>query len=726
MSKPDISFDSRSMCLGRVSAESNSGLTPAAKVVPPRSRRIQQRINRERRVERGTRDLERGLAQLAGGPSEGRAARKGPQGAADRAALREQVQTLDRETHQGAAGAEPPLQGWRAFQRLSRDLPGYGGASAPGQALPRGAIVRAEVDKIDLPKKAAVFPVAAAVPELVGWRDWMLQADADLDGAEPVRAWADPALRGRRAGGGDGLERLAVRLLLAGMVVPTKRARGARGVKLLTVSKSSGAQRLVWDMRATNGTFSPPPYTALGSVSALAALEPGEPGFFAAAATDVPNFFYALEMPLGFEEFVVLEGVDLAHVRALLAQAGWDGHWPDDADSLGCRCLPMGFSWAPYLAQRVLEHVVAQAGLSGETELVHGRGQQALRRWATLCYLDDFTVIVKRAARDAAHADAQSLLGQVKAALERTGLGSHKDQAGSVLEVIGVVTDCDASAPPPDGSEPAAGSLVLRPRPDRFAVLLEATRYVLRSRKVHARALQRLVGHWAWWLQLRRPLYSILHATYPFLVDAGECARVRLPEAVRSELRLLLQLAPTVRCDLTWPVAPVVHMVDAGPEQGAVVYTTMRPAPVSSADVEPPPRHRWRLAVKRHWKREGGGPATDHNNLLEARTVLWAVARCARSGLRKSLCVIFTDSLVVLGAFSKGRSSSPSLNRLCRRFASLCVRYRLRVVLRYVPSAENYADGPSRGFRFPCVAPETRAKAGSKPLAPSVAARCVP
>jgi len=426
----------------------------------------------------------------------------------------------------------------------------------------------------------------------------------------------------------------------------------------------------------------------------LASLELGEPGYFSAAATDVPNFFYSLRMPAGFEAYAVLEGVDFTYVRQLLEAEGFPcGDWPADADAFGCRCLPMGFSWAPLLAQTVLEHVVAEAGLAGECELVHHREQSlALKRWATLCYLDDFTVLVKRASQAAARHAAGGLMARVKRVLDEVGLGSHKDQAGESIEVLGVLIDA------------SAGQVTLRPLPGRFSEVLAATREVLRRRSIEVHTLQRLVGHWAWWLQLCRPLYSVLQEVYPILIDSGGYGRIQLPAAVRRELRLLLHLAPCLRCKLSWPLSPKVHMVDAGPEFGAVVTTTLWPAPTFSEEVAPPPRRKWALALQRRWGRQ------EHNTLTEGRTVLWAVRRCARAGVREKRCVIYTDSLVVLGAFTKGRSSSRALNRLCRCYAALCLAFRIRPILKYVPSAENLADGPSRGIRYPCVAPETKAK----------------
>ena len=59
--------------------------------------------------------------------------------------------------------------------------------------------------------------------------------------------------------------------------------------------------------------------------------------------------------------------------------------------------------------------------------------------------------------------------------------------------------------------------------------------------------------------------------------------------------------------------------------------------------------------------------------------------------------LVFTDSLVCLGARGKGRSSSPPLLRLCRRLAAIRVACGIRIALRWVPSGWNVADGPSRG-----------------------------
>ena len=87
----------------------------------------------------------------------------------------------------------------------------------------------------------------------------------------------------------------------------------------------------------------------------------------------------------------------------------------------------------------------------------------------------------------------------------------------------------------------------------------------------------------------------------------------------------------------------------------------------------------------------------EHNNILEARAALAAARHLARSSKNwAKRHLLFTDSMVVLGAFGKGRSSSPALLRLCRRWALFRVLLQMRVYLRYVPTDLNHADGPSR------------------------------
>ncbi len=69
--------------------------------------------------------------------------------------------------------------------------------------------------------------------------------------------------------------------------------------------------------------------------------------------------------------------------------------------------------------------------------------------------------------------------------------------------------------------------------------------------------------------------------------------------------------------------------------------------------------------------------------------------------------MVFVDSLVTLGCFSKGRSSVPVFLHLCRKMAAICLATGARFFWRYVASELNVADGPSRGLPLG-AAPDTK------------------
>ena len=60
--------------------------------------------------------------------------------------------------------------------------------------------------------------------------------------------------------------------------------------------------------------------------------------------------------------------------------------------------------------------------------------------------------------------------------------------------------------------------------------------------------------------------------------------------------------------------------------------------------------------------------------------------------------LIISDSQAAIGALSKGRSSRPIFDRLCRRVASIAPGLGMTIYWRYVRASRNHADGPSRGY----------------------------
>jgi hypothetical protein len=104
---------------------------------------------------------------------------------------------------------------------------------------------------------------------------------------------------------------------------------------------------------------------------------------------------------------------------------------------------------------------------------------------------------------------------------------------------------------------------------------------------------------------------------------------------------------------------------------------------------------RWRRVALTRWGRK------EHINILEARAWLLGVRHCSRSPGRRGLRVLYlVDSLVVLGAVGKGRSSCFALNQILRRAASHSLLWGTKVMMRWIPTWMNPADGPSRGGRI--------------------------
>eukprot|EP00971_Amphidinium_carterae_P168336 3335613-Amphidinium_carterae.1 len=104
----------------------------------------------------------------------------------------------------------------------------------------------------------------------------------------------------------------------------------------------------------------------------------------------------------------------------------------------------------------------------------------------------------------------------------------------------------------------------------------------------------------------------------------------------------------------------------------------------------------WKVAFKGVWRR------TEPMVVLEARCALLAVKHLVRSSsnFNKRVLVV-SDSIAACAAISKGRSATHPLLGICPQLAALSLGCKLSVQMRWVPSEANFADGPSRGLRFP-------------------------
>eukprot|EP00808_Paulinella_micropora_P017107 g19272.t1 len=213
---------------------------------------------------------------------------------------------------------------------------------------------------------------------------------------------------------------------------------------------------------------------------------------------------------------------------------------------------------------------------------------------------------------------------------------------------------------------------IYKPDPLKLTKLMEKTTSVCSHGATSGRMIQRLVGCWTWVMLLKRP-FNLATAT--------------IWKSVVRELMLARALAPLFYARISPLLFKHVIATDASESGLGVCYAPSSGIlPASTLDML---RHLltydWKVAVSYRWKRVG-----EHINVLEMRAVLTAVRWFfSHQSAAGSLLILYTDSQVVLGAASKGRSSSRPLLRLLRRIASCILASGSTIYLVHVPSGMN-------------------------------------
>ena len=83
-------------------------------------------------------------------------------------------------------------------------------------------------------------------------------------------------------------------------------------------------------------------------------------------------------------------------------------------------------------------------------------------------------------------------------------------------------------------------------------------------------------------------------------------------------------------------------------------------------------------------------------NLLELESLISLLKRVTREGMCGKRLVVPLDSRVVIGAVSKGRSSSRKMKFLLRKLGFWCFAYDIALERVWVPTWANPPDAPSR------------------------------
>ena len=233
-------------------------------------------------------------------------------------------------------------------------------------------------------------------------------------------------------------------------------------------------------------------------------------------------------------------------------------------------------------------------------------------------------------------------------------------------------------------------------------------------------SLQQILGAWNFALSFRREALCCLDVAFM-------CARklpTRRPTAAHGalldDLLVVAGIAPLLQADLRTQPRYDLFATDASPsgagacmakvesdlchslyriaeERGEHVRLDWGPAPPpasfvsthSSAAALITPAAWTKLFASRFRK-------NDHINVLELIALVSLLRRLSNQGVRRQRILCCVDSRVVLGAVTKGRSSSRKLNHVLRKLAYECLASSLTVDLLWVPSWANPADAPSR------------------------------
>lgn len=99
----------------------------------------------------------------------------------------------------------------------------------------------------------------------------------------------------------------------------------------------------------------------------------------------------------------------------------------------------------------------------------------------------------------------------------------------------------------------------------------------------------------------------------------------------------------------------------------------------------------WKVLMSYKWK------STGHINALEAIAILDLVRKLGHSKANHfQRTLLLVDNTTVVGILAKGRTTSRSLRNPLRRTAAVLVASGTRLVVAWVKSEWNPADGPSR------------------------------
>lgn len=478
--------------------------------------------------------------------------------------------------------------------------------------------------------------------------------------------------------------KLIIRLVAARMMGFTQRPKVVNGA--FSVPKQE-QQRIILDARASNAHWVDPDKVELPGPDLLASLRATGP--IVAAKVDADNFFHRLLMPDWMHPYFALPAVRAGDVGA-------SEYPPDTVVYPMWLTLPMGWSHSPLLAQSVHECILRLVPGFEPRDAITKGADRRLDRPRHQVYIDDLILL-------APANDAKTL-------------ATLQDHYCRTLDAHGLVVKWSKLVRPSGegveclGLEVHGNALTVGLHPSKLAALRQDTLDLVQAKAATGRQLLSLLGRWTWAMLARRPALSVFASVYRF-VRVAKRRRFRLWPSVRQELTCVAGLAPLLYANIGARSFPRLMATDASSLGQGVVSTHLGVADAGNLATVTGVQvaggagavaqnllvrklvrgGRWSTIVSSRWSEP------EHINVLELRAALtgvrWALSSPRGAGARIMLLV---DNTSVVGALSKGRSSSWRSRRPQRVLSGLLLAFGASIGVVWVPSALNPADEPSR------------------------------
>jgi hypothetical protein len=466
--------------------------------------------------------------------------------------------------------------------------------------------------------------------------------------------------------------KLVRRMAVAGMVDFTTAPKVLCGV--FAVPKDEHHDRLIIDARPTNTWFVEPDPVALPTPDLLAGLSTDRSVPLFVAKVDLDNFYHRLRLPHWMRAYFALPAVRAGDVGV------GDRFGSDTWVHPCCVTLPMGWSHSVLLAQLAHEHFLNTHTSLAPADRITAQNDSVVDRLRHQVYIDDLNFFGTDCE------EVRQAQDSYVRAIEKAGLIVKPSKVvpptADGVECVGLEVD---------GREHTVGvsaAKLERLRRDTFQLLAAGA--------CTGTDLSRVVGRWTWACLACRPALAVFNAVYRFIECAGG-RTFQVWNTVRRELRVIMGLSPLLFASIGAEWFDRVVATDASTEGQGVVATksVADPAEVTTPEdaVSVAEDCYWSTIVSARWCRH------EHINIYELRALATAVRWvCSFPSAIGHRVLVLNDSQVVVGAVTKGRSSSQPLLRRLRHLTAWVLASGIRLSLRWIPTHSNPADGPSRGL----------------------------